>query len=68
MITQKWWQSKVTISALVAQAILIASLFVTAGQLTLLQVISGALVEIWTIVAIGNNPTNKVGWGPNPTA
>ena len=65
MNTQKWYQSKVALGAILAQIILVVGLFATADTVNVVQVIGAAIITVVDIIAIGNNPTNPVGWGAN---
>lgn len=65
MITQKWWQSPVTLTAIFAQVILVAGLFLTVENLNILQILGTSLIAIIAVISATNNPTNPVGFGAN---
>jgi hypothetical protein len=65
MVEQKWYQSKVALSGILAQLLVILGLLLTQGQLTIVSGILYALLEIWSAIAIRNNPTNPIGWDAN---
>lgn len=64
-LTQNWWNSPITLTAIFAQIILIAGLFLTVDNLNIIQVIGTSVITIIAVLASTNNPTNPVGWGPN---
>lgn len=65
MLTQKWWNSPITLTAIFAQLILISGLFLTVQNLNIIQVVGTSVIAIIAIIAAANNSTNPVGFGAN---
>lgn len=65
IIKQNWWNSPITLTAIFAQVILIAGLFLTVNNLNIVQVVGTSVIAIIAVISSTNNPTNPIGVGAN---